>query len=91
MQLFGSYRHRFADPMASPRKLERPKGDNDMMDALRQSVGRDAASAKAAKPAKKSKKASAGQKEMLCRLARSRRRSSPRRGLLGRAASRREA
>ncbi|MGY4623299.1 hypothetical protein ACVWY3_001055 [Bradyrhizobium sp. USDA 4486] len=35
------------------------------MDALRKSVGREAAPAKEAKPAKRPKKASAGQKEML--------------------------
>jgi len=37
----------------------------DLMEALRRSVGREAAPEKAAKPAKKAKKASAGQKEML--------------------------
>ena len=37
----------------------------DLMEALRQSVGREATSAKAAKPAKKPRKAAAGQKEML--------------------------
>ncbi|MDA9492371.1 hypothetical protein XI08_25605 [Bradyrhizobium sp. CCBAU 11361] len=37
----------------------------DLMEALRQSVGREAAPAKAVKPAKKPRKASAGQKEML--------------------------
>jgi len=49
------------------RPKDRPKGENvvDLMDALRQSVGREAAPAKEAKPAKKPKKASAGQKEML--------------------------
>lgn len=35
------------------------------MEALRQSVGREAAPAKAAKPAKKPRKVVAGQKEML--------------------------
>jgi DNA end-binding protein Ku len=37
----------------------------DLMEALRQSVGREAAPAKAVKPAKKPRKAAAGQKEML--------------------------
>jgi hypothetical protein len=43
----------------------RPRGENvvDLMDALRQSIGK--ASAPPAKPAKKTRKASAGQKEML--------------------------
>jgi DNA end-binding protein Ku len=43
----------------------RPRGENvvDLMDALRQSIGR--ASSPPAKPAKKTRKASAGQKEML--------------------------
>lgn len=35
------------------------------MEALRRSVGREAAPAKGAKPAKKARKASSGQKEML--------------------------
>jgi DNA end-binding protein Ku len=49
------------------RPKERPKGENvvDLMEALRQSVGKEAAPAKAAKPAKKPRKAAAGQKEML--------------------------
>lgn len=49
------------------RPKERPKGENvvDLMEALRQSVGREAAPSKEAKPAKKPRKASAGQKEML--------------------------
>ncbi|MET4201953.1 DNA end-binding protein Ku [Bradyrhizobium sp. LA8.1] len=49
------------------RPKERPKGENvvDLMEALRQSVGREAAPAKAVKPAKKPRKAAAGQKEML--------------------------
>lgn len=53
------------------RPKERPKGENvvDLMEALRQSVGRDAPPAKAAKPAKKARKASAGQKEMLMPIA----------------------
>ncbi|MDA9438882.1 DNA repair protein [Bradyrhizobium sp. CCBAU 51745] len=53
------------------RPKERPKGENvvDLMDALRQSVGRASAPAKSAKPAKKAKKASAGQKEMLMPIA----------------------
>ncbi|MHC2676967.1 DNA end-binding protein Ku [Bradyrhizobium diazoefficiens] len=53
------------------RPRERPKGENvvDLMQALRQSVGREAAPAKAAKPIKKPKKASAGQKEMLMPIA----------------------
>ena len=37
----------------------------DLMEALRRSVGKEAAPAKAGKPAKKQKKASPGQKEML--------------------------
>jgi DNA end-binding protein Ku len=37
----------------------------DLMEALRRSVGKEAAPAKAEKPAKKSRKASSGQKEML--------------------------
>ncbi|GLR99296.1 non-homologous end joining protein Ku [Bradyrhizobium liaoningense] len=46
---------------------ERPRAGNvvDLMEALRLSVGEEAAPAKAAKPAKKPKKVSAGQKEML--------------------------
>ncbi|BAC49514.1 blr4249 [Bradyrhizobium diazoefficiens USDA 110] len=46
---------------------ERPKGENvvDLMEALRRSVGREAAPAKGAKLAKKPRKASSGQKEML--------------------------
>jgi DNA end-binding protein Ku len=46
---------------------ERPAAGNvvDLMEALRQSVGHEAARAKAAKPAKKPRKAAAGQKEML--------------------------
>ena len=49
------------------RPKERPKGENvvDLMEALRQSVGREAAPAKAAKPAKKPRKAAADQTEML--------------------------
>ncbi|MGY8710487.1 Ku protein [Bradyrhizobium sp. 18BD] len=49
------------------RPKERPKGENvvDLMEALRQSVGREVAPAKAAKPAKKPRKAASGQKEML--------------------------
>ncbi|MBB4363532.1 Ku protein [Bradyrhizobium sp. CIR18] len=46
---------------------ERPASTNvvDLMEALRRSVGNEAAPAKAAKPAKKPRKAAAGQKEML--------------------------
>lgn len=46
---------------------ERPAATNvvDLMEALRRSVGREAAPAKAAKPAQKPRKASSGQKEML--------------------------
>ncbi|MBR1366843.1 MULTISPECIES: non-homologous end joining protein Ku [Bradyrhizobium] len=53
------------------RPKERPKGENvvDLMEALRQSVGREAAPTTEAKPGKKSKKASAGQKEMLMPIA----------------------
>ena len=53
------------------RPMERPKGDNvvDLMEALRQSVGREAAPAKATKPARKPRKAAAGQKEMLMPIA----------------------
>lgn len=49
------------------RPKERPKGENvvDLMEALRRSVGREAAPAKPAKPAKKPRKVAAGQKEML--------------------------
>lgn len=49
------------------RPVERPKGENvvDLMEALRRSVGKEAAPAKAAKPVKKPRKAAAGQKEML--------------------------
>ncbi|MCA1552267.1 Ku protein [Bradyrhizobium sp. BRP19] len=53
------------------RPKERPKGENvvDLMDALRKSVGREAAPAKVDKPAKKAKRAAAGQKEMLMPIA----------------------
>jgi DNA end-binding protein Ku len=53
------------------RPMERPKGENvvDLMEALRRSVGQEAAPAKAAKPAKKPRKAAAGQKEMLMPIA----------------------
>lgn len=53
------------------RPKERPKGENvvDLMEALRQSVGREAPPAKAAKPAKKGRKAATGQKEMLMPIA----------------------
>ncbi|WP_407116145.1 Ku protein [Bradyrhizobium sp. LMG 9283] len=46
---------------------ERPAATNvvDLMEALRRSVGREAAPSEAAKPAKKPRKASSGQKEML--------------------------
>jgi DNA end-binding protein Ku len=46
---------------------ERPATGNvvNLMEALRRSVGKEAAPAKAAKPAKKPRKAAAGQKEML--------------------------
>ena len=49
------------------RPKERPNGENvvDLMEALRQSVGKEAAPAKAAKPAKKPRKVATGQKEML--------------------------
>jgi DNA end-binding protein Ku len=49
------------------RPKERPKGENvvDLMEALRKSVGRETAPAKAGKPVKKPRKAAAGQKEML--------------------------
>lgn len=49
------------------RPKERPTGENvvDLMEALRRSVGQEAAPVKSAKPAKKPKKASSGQKEML--------------------------
>jgi DNA end-binding protein Ku len=45
------------------RPKERPKGENvvDLMEALRRSVGREAAPAKEAKPARKPRKAAAGQ------------------------------
>ncbi len=50
---------------------ERPRGENvvDLMEALRRSVGREAAPAKAAKSAKKPKKAASGQREMLMPIA----------------------
>jgi len=46
---------------------ERPASTNvvDLMEALRRSVGKEVAPAKASKPAKKLRKAAAGQKEML--------------------------
>ncbi len=46
---------------------ERPAASNvvDLMEALRRSVGQEAAPAKAGKPAKKPRKASSAQKEML--------------------------
>src|ERR1700759_962632 len=49
------------------RPKERPRGENvvDLMEALRQSVGREVAPAKAAESAKKPRKAAPGQKEML--------------------------
>ncbi|TFV47735.1 Ku protein [Bradyrhizobium niftali] len=51
---------------------ERPRGENvvDLMEALRRSVGKDAAETKAPKkPGKKPRKAAAGQKEMLMPIA----------------------
>ncbi|RXG96043.1 Ku protein [Bradyrhizobium vignae] len=50
---------------------ERPAATNvvDLMEALRRSVGKEAAPAKAAKPAKKPRKAAADQKEMLMPIA----------------------
>ncbi|QOG19232.1 Ku protein [Bradyrhizobium sp. SEMIA] len=50
---------------------ERPKGENvvDLMEALRQSVGREAAPTKAGKRTKKPRKAATGQKEMLMPIA----------------------
>ncbi|MCK1437048.1 Ku protein [Bradyrhizobium sp. 15] len=50
---------------------EKPAATNvvNLMEALRRSVGQDAAPAKSGKPAKKPKKASAGQKEMLMPIA----------------------
>jgi DNA end-binding protein Ku len=50
---------------------ERPASTNvvDLMEALRRSVGKEAAPAKLAKPAKKPRKASSGQKEMLMPIA----------------------
>jgi DNA end-binding protein Ku len=50
---------------------EKPAAGNvvDLMEALRRSVGREAAPAKATKPAKKPRKASSGQKEMLMPIA----------------------
>src|ERR1700741_3551604 len=55
------------------RPKARPRGENvvDLMDALRKSIGRDAAAATEApkKPAKKARKAAAGQKEMLMPIA----------------------
>jgi DNA end-binding protein Ku len=49
------------------RPKDRPKGENvvDLMEALRRSVGQEAAPAKAAKASRKPKKAAAEQKEML--------------------------
>src|SRR5207244_11369466 len=46
---------------------EKPAAGNvvDLMEALRRSVGKEAAPAKVAKPAKKPRKAASGQKEML--------------------------
>lgn len=54
------------------RPKERPRGENvvDLMEALRRSVGKDAAETKAPKkPGKKPRKAAAGQKEMLMPIA----------------------
>ncbi|WIW45371.1 Ku protein [Bradyrhizobium sp. 62B] len=53
------------------RPKDRPKGENvvDLMDALRKSVGRQAAPAKEVKPDKKAKRATTGQKEMLMPIA----------------------
>jgi DNA end-binding protein Ku len=50
---------------------ERPAAGNvvDLMEALRRSVGQEAAPAKVAGPAKKPRKAAAGQKEMLMPIA----------------------
>ena len=46
-------------------KRSHPGNVVDLMEALRRSVGKEAAPAKAAKPAKKVRKAASGQKEML--------------------------
>jgi DNA end-binding protein Ku len=50
---------------------ERPRGENvvDLMDALRKSIGGDAAPPASKKPTKKAKKAVPGQKEMLMPIA----------------------
>jgi len=50
---------------------EKPAATNvvNLMEALRRSVGQEAAPAKAGKPAKKPRKAAAGQKEMLMSIA----------------------
>jgi DNA end-binding protein Ku len=73
------------------RPKERPKGENvvDLMEALRQSVGREVAPAKAGKPTKKPRKAAAGRRKCCCRsTARSRRKPPPRRQHRSRSASR---
>ncbi|MBR0906327.1 Ku protein [Bradyrhizobium liaoningense] len=53
------------------RPKERPKGENvvDLMEALRRSVGKEAAPQQAANPVRKPRKAAAGQKEMLMPIA----------------------
>jgi DNA end-binding protein Ku len=63
----------------------------DLMEALRRSVGKEVAPAKAAKPAKNPRKAAAGQKEMLMSIeGRRRRRKRRRKGRPSRSGSRRE-
>jgi len=49
----------------TPKELPAARNVVDLMEALRRSVGQEAAPAKAGKPAKKTRKAAAGQKEML--------------------------
>ncbi|RXH05947.1 Ku protein [Bradyrhizobium vignae] len=61
--------HKRAGKPITPKSKPAAGNVVDLMEALRRSVGKEAAPANAAKPAKKPKKASAGQKELLMPIA----------------------